>query len=279
MRRVSTRANAIVGYLGRIAGAGSVRIGGETVARAAYDFDGFAAPRGGVMGSGELKLAPCDSKPCLAGSPFNSSTDDGRLLDLTFSEKELAPATDAAHVDVSGDLPRSPAEWRAGSAREPIRSGHGAGKSTGNDGASPSIRRRRSRNLIWKEQEDPAPGTQHASPGRARRELGNEGILSATDALFVAGLTSSTRSGTQAELFGALMCDAAKYASHSLDDRLSMEAPVLHFDLQSLHQIKDTERHSWATVRADDGTTFSELARCGFHLIDMRGETWTMHRE
>ena len=64
-----------------------------------------------------------------------------------------------------------------------------------------------------------------------------------------------------------------------LDDRLSMEAPVQHFDLQNLHQIKDTEPHSWATVRADDATTFSELARCGFHLIDMRGETWTMHRE
>ena len=29
----------------------------------------------------------------------------------------------------------------------------------------------------------------------------------------------------------------------------------------------------------DDATTFSELARCGFHLIDMRGETWMMHRE
>ena len=122
-------------------------------------------------------------------------------------------------------------------------------------------------------------GTQHASLGRARRELGNEGILSATDALFIAGLTSSTRSGTQAELFGALMCDTAKYASHSFDERLSMEVPVLHFDLQSLHQIKDTEPHSWATVRADDATTFSELARCGFHLIDMRGETWMMHRE
>ena len=60
MRRVSTKANAIVRYLGRIAGAGSVRIGGETVARGAYDFDGFAAPLGSVMGSGEIRLAPSD---------------------------------------------------------------------------------------------------------------------------------------------------------------------------------------------------------------------------
>ena len=36
-------------------------------------------------------------------------------------------------------------------------------------------------------------------------------------------------------------------------DRLSMEVPVPHFDRQSLHQIKDTEPHSWATMRADDG--------------------------
>jgi hypothetical protein len=118
MRRVSTRANAIVGYLGRIAGDGNVRIGGETVARATYDFDGFAAPRGGVIGSGELKLAPSDLEAVFGRLGVQLLTDDGRLLDLKFSEKELRTATDAAHVDVSGDLPRSPAEWRAGSARE-----------------------------------------------------------------------------------------------------------------------------------------------------------------
>jgi len=143
MRRVSTKANAIVRYLGRIAGDGSVRIDDEMVARAAYDFDGFAAPRGGVMGSGEITLAPSDLEAVFGRLGVQLLTDDGRLLDLTFSEKELRPATDAAHVDVSGDLPRSPAEWRAASAREPIRSGYGAGKSTGNDGASPSARRRR----------------------------------------------------------------------------------------------------------------------------------------
>ncbi len=127
MRRASTKANTIVGYLGRIAGAGSVRIGGETVARAAYDFDGFAAPGGGVMGSGEIRLAPSDLEAVFGGLGVQLLTDDGRLLDLKFSEKELPSGTDAAHVDVTGDLPRSPSEWRAGSAREPIRSDHGAG--------------------------------------------------------------------------------------------------------------------------------------------------------
>jgi hypothetical protein len=123
MRRVATQANSIVRYLGRIAGAGSLMSGGEIVARAAYDFDGFTAPRGGVMSSGELKLAPSDLKAVFGTLGVQLLTDDGRLLDLKFSEKELRPAADAAHVDVTGDLPRSPAEWRAESTREPIQSG------------------------------------------------------------------------------------------------------------------------------------------------------------
>ena len=141
MRRVSTKANSIVGYLGRIAGTGSVRIGGETVARASYDFDAFAAPRGGVMGSGELKLAPSDLEAVFGRLGVQLLTDDGRLLDLKFSEKELPPGADAAHVDVSGDLPRSPAEWPAGSRREPIRSEHRPEKSTGDGGTACLTRR------------------------------------------------------------------------------------------------------------------------------------------
>jgi len=119
MRRVSTQATAIVGYLGRLGGAGSVRIDGETVARAAYDFDGFATPHGGVTGSGEIRLKPSDLEAVFGRPGVQLLTDDGRLLDLKFSEKELPAGTDAAHVDVSGDLPRSPEEWRAGSADEP----------------------------------------------------------------------------------------------------------------------------------------------------------------
>ena len=51
-----------------------------------------------------------------------------------------------------------------------------------------------------------------------------------------------------------------------------------HFSLQNLHKIRDTEPHTWATVHASDVLTFSELARRGFHLVDMRGEIWTMLR-
>ena len=125
MRRASTQANAVVGYLGRLAGAGGVRIGGETIARASYEFDGFATPRGGVTASGELRLAPSDLEAVFGKPGVQLLTDDGRLLDLKFSESVLPPAAEAAHVDVSGDLPRTPAEWRAGSTRASVRSGKG----------------------------------------------------------------------------------------------------------------------------------------------------------
>jgi hypothetical protein len=51
-----------------------------------------------------------------------------------------------------------------------------------------------------------------------------------------------------------------------------------HFHAGNLHQIKDTPPGAWATVHASDAVTISELARRGFHLVDMSGEVWTMHR-
>jgi hypothetical protein len=74
------------------------------------------------------------------------------------------------------------------------------------------------------------------------------------------------------------MSDTAKLASHLFGERQPLELSVLHFDSQRLDQIKDADPHSRATVSAADEITFSELARRGFHLIDMRGETWMMHR-
>ena len=51
-----------------------------------------------------------------------------------------------------------------------------------------------------------------------------------------------------------------------------------HFHAGNLDKIKDTSPNAWATVHADDLVTFSELVRRGFHLVDMRGEIWTMRR-
>jgi hypothetical protein len=52
-----------------------------------------------------------------------------------------------------------------------------------------------------------------------------------------------------------------------------------HFHVGNRHQIKDAPPDTWATVHCRDVVTMSELARRGFHLIDMSGQVWTMHRE
>jgi hypothetical protein len=57
------------------------------------------------------------------------------------------------------------------------------------------------------------------------------------------------------------------------------ERPMQHFHVGNRHQIKDAPPNTWATVHCRDVVTMSELARRGFHLIDMSGEVWTMHRE
>ncbi len=57
------------------------------------------------------------------------------------------------------------------------------------------------------------------------------------------------------------------------------ETPMQHFHVGNRHQIKDAPPNTWATVHCRDVVTMSELARRGFHLIDMSGEVWTMRRE
>jgi hypothetical protein len=102
-------------YLGRIAGSGQLMRDGETVARASYDFEGFMRPRGVVVGSGEISLAPSDLKAVFGRPGVQLRTDEGRLLDLRFSEKELRLANGVAEVEVTGDLPGTPSAWRGGS--------------------------------------------------------------------------------------------------------------------------------------------------------------------
>jgi hypothetical protein len=106
-------------YLGRLSGSGLLTRDGETVARASYEFEGFLRPRGIVVSSGEISLSPTDLKAVFGRPGVQLRTDDGRLLDLRFSEKELRLANGVAEVEVSGDLPGSSAEWRGGSTAAP----------------------------------------------------------------------------------------------------------------------------------------------------------------
>ena len=88
------------------------------------------------------------------------------------------------------------------------------------------------------------------------------------------------------------LCDAASRAispaPSRTGDSLAGDAPdggrgtetaMQHFHAGNRHKIKDAPPNTWATVHCRDVVTRSELARRGFHLIDMSGEVWTMRRE
>jgi hypothetical protein len=82
------------------------------------------------------------------------------------------------------------------------------------------------------------------------------------------------------------LCDAAKSAISPIPGQgrtrstaTDTETPMQHFHVGNRHQIKDAPPNTWATVHCRDVVTMSELARRGFHLVDMSGEVWTMHRE
>ncbi len=99
-------------YLGRLHGLGVVTHENRDIGRAAYDIDGFAVHPHGVTGSGEIRLGPKDLARVFGRRDIRLRTDDGRLLDLRFSDKVMPDGRDAAHVDVAGDLPTTAGTWR-----------------------------------------------------------------------------------------------------------------------------------------------------------------------
>jgi len=98
-------------FLGVLRGAGDLTCGEETLARAEYDFDDFLMNPGQVMCSGELRMPWEALRDVFGRRDLHLLTDDGRHLSLQFSEKMLRPESDAAHVNVGGDLPPA-SEWR-----------------------------------------------------------------------------------------------------------------------------------------------------------------------
>jgi hypothetical protein len=52
-----------------------------------------------------------------------------------------------------------------------------------------------------------------------------------------------------------------------------------YFHAGNFDRIRDAPPNSTAAVHRQDLMTLSELARRGFHLIDMSGEVWMLHRE
>lgn len=91
-------------YLGGLTGSGMLISQGEDLGRTAYDFDVFKTKLG-IASSGEIRLAAAVLKEVFGRKDVQLRTDDGRLLELKFSEKQLSASGEAAHVDVTGDLP------------------------------------------------------------------------------------------------------------------------------------------------------------------------------
>jgi hypothetical protein len=50
------------------------------------------------------------------------------------------------------------------------------------------------------------------------------------------------------------------------------------FHVGNLDRIRDAPPNTTASVHRRDIVTMSELARRGFHLVDMSGEVWRMRR-
>ncbi len=97
-------------YLGGVTGDGMLKCQEEEIGRASYDFDFYAKPVG-MQTCGEIRLAANVLERIFGRRDLQLLTDDGRLLDLTFSEKKLLPRSEVAHVDVSGEVPSSPQNW------------------------------------------------------------------------------------------------------------------------------------------------------------------------
>jgi hypothetical protein len=91
-------------YLGGISGNGTLKCEGMDDASASYDFESYSRKTGGLTGSGEITLAPDVLESCFGRSGVQLLADDGRVFNLTFSEKRLREPS-VAHVVVTGDLP------------------------------------------------------------------------------------------------------------------------------------------------------------------------------
>jgi hypothetical protein len=101
-------------YLGSISGNGVLKCEGEEIARVSYELDGFFAASTGVTRSGELRVSAAALKRVFGRKGVHLLTDDGRIFDLSFSDKELRQATDIIHVD-AGDKSEpsiAPKNWR-----------------------------------------------------------------------------------------------------------------------------------------------------------------------
>jgi hypothetical protein len=108
----TTNKSRALRYLGRLSGRGVISQNGKSLAEADFDFDGYFHAATGVTACGEIE-APPEVLEGLFGRPdLQILTEEGLLLNINFSDAKLAPSSDVAHVDVTGQLPTASADWR-----------------------------------------------------------------------------------------------------------------------------------------------------------------------
>lgn len=90
-------------YLGRFSGKGKVQCNGEELAAAWYDLDCFSGKPAGLSRSGEIRLSATLLQGLFGRRDLQLLFEDGSLLPLSFTEKQLSPGSDIAHVDVNGE--------------------------------------------------------------------------------------------------------------------------------------------------------------------------------
>ncbi len=98
-------------FLGVLRGCGTLERAEEPIGPVTYDLDGFLTRPGEVVASGELRTTAATLNAAFGRRDVQLRTADGRVLWVRFSGKRLDPASDAAHVDVGGDLPPAD-QWK-----------------------------------------------------------------------------------------------------------------------------------------------------------------------
>ena len=98
-------------FLGRLTGAGALACEGEAMGRATFEIDGFRTRTGEIVGSGEIRMTPAELDRAFGRTNLTLTTDDGRVLAVRFSGKRHNASENAAHTDITGDLPAAK-HWR-----------------------------------------------------------------------------------------------------------------------------------------------------------------------
>jgi hypothetical protein len=98
-------------YLGVLRGVGTLVCDDKPMGSTHYDLDGFQVRPGSIVASGELRMSAETLSDVFGRRELFLQTEKGRLLSIRFSGRHLPSDSEAAHVDVGGDLP-PPAQWK-----------------------------------------------------------------------------------------------------------------------------------------------------------------------